>query len=531
MNDFPPKAPHAIRDRVYQLVDPLNLFSDTDGTAYMNFWQSNGAESWAETYAIKTTAGRSLLIRMYVDAFGMPPSSQGLKEGIDALEAQALRTTIPVGLRTAPHKEGFAFDLADKRYRRVIVTPGDWNITHETQPVFRRGAGVQPLPEPISGGNILKLRDFINIDDDDSWALILGWLVYALQPKGPYPILALQGEQGSCKSTIARMLTALIDPNEAPLIPLPKSERDLMVVAKSRRVLAFDNVSSISPDTKDALCRLATGSGYAGRKLYSDSETVVWKACRPIILNGIENYLVADDLADRAISITLPYLPEDRRVRESDLIRDFDRARFEILGALLDAAACALEAPTPSKAVQLPRMADFAHFAASAAIAWRSSYGQFLEIYKHNRTNAVERSLDTDPLARALSSLLEEARLWEGTYGELHTTLRDRAVSQDARDALPQKPRGLSARLRRLSPALRAIGITVTDLERSNRGYLVRLVREAPGTSAHDEHREHSPLLNIEEEKRKRETYKSNGRSQRSPRSPADDSPADKRMP
>ena len=37
--------------------------------------------------------------------------------------------------------------------------------------------------------------------DDDQWALLVAWLVAALRPSGPYPVLALLGEQGTAKST------------------------------------------------------------------------------------------------------------------------------------------------------------------------------------------------------------------------------------------------------------------------------------------------------------------------------------------
>ncbi len=36
----------------------------------------------------------------------------------------------------------------------------------------------------------------------------------SLNPSGPYPILVLQGGPGSAKSTTAKMLKEVIDPNE-----------------------------------------------------------------------------------------------------------------------------------------------------------------------------------------------------------------------------------------------------------------------------------------------------------------------------
>ncbi|MBU8922286.1 MAG: hypothetical protein KOO63_10755 [Bacteroidales bacterium] len=442
---------------------------------------------------------------MYIDKYGKPPSAQGLKEGIDALEAQARHTVVPVGLRTMPFGKGFALDLCEEQWRRAIISPGEWKISQDHLPQFRRGAGAQSLPMPVEGGSIEKLRRYVNICCDEDWILLLGWLVYALQPNGPYPILVLQGEHGACKSTAARILVCLVDPNEASLIALPKSVHDLMVVAKSRHVLAYDNVSCISPDIKDALCRIATGSGHATRKLYSDNETVVWSASKPIILNGIDNLLIADDLADRAISITLPFISEDKRIRESELMQNFQRERFEILGALLDAAALALEASPPSPGVQFTRMADFDHFAASAAGSWGVSYEQFHGTYRNNRCEAVERGLDTDPLAHAICSFLETLSPWQGTKCELLSELRGHADTQEALDSLPTNARSLGAKLRRVSPALRIVGIEISELGRTSNGYQVRIEQLDSPADVRSERHEHSTLLNLEEEKRKRE--------------------------
>jgi hypothetical protein len=40
---------------------------------------------------------------------------------------------------------------------------------------------------------------------------------------------------------------------------------------------------------------------------------------RPLILDGIENFVERADLADRAIKLTLRAIPDDRRRTERDL--------------------------------------------------------------------------------------------------------------------------------------------------------------------------------------------------------------------
>lgn len=503
------------REQVFQLVGEYDLFSDTEGAAYMSLPEVRDGLSCQAVYAIRSNEARLRLASLYRDTHGRSVSSQALREGMDSLEAEASRIPISVGLRTMSFEKGFAVDLGDKIWTRAIVSPGSWSITNDARPRFRREAGMRDLPRPISGGDITKLRRFLNVTDDDSFSLLLGWLVFALQPQGPYPILVLQGEHGSSKSTFARIVSRLVDPNTAQLISLPKSVRDLMVVARSRHVLAFDNVSTIDLEMKDALCRLATGAGHVTRKLYSDAETVVWNISRPIILNGIDNLLSADDLADRAISITLPFIHEARRVGEAALNKEFERIRPEALGALLDGAASALLTPQPQANANLPRMADFAHFAASAMSGFGSSYDEFLDIYKANRNEAVTRGLDADPLASAIESLLDTCCPWRGTIAELLCALRSHAVGRSPTDDFPENPRGLRSRIIRLVPALRSVGIEVTELPRTKKGYPLRIERVLSNAGERGERGELPTLLNLEKERKKRER---SGDLQRAPR-------------
>ena len=51
-----------------------------------------------------------------------------------------------------------------------------------------------------------------------------------------------------------------------PLTPLPSSVRELLSLARLNWILAFDHVSSLTPQIADALCRLTSGVGVACRE-------------------------------------------------------------------------------------------------------------------------------------------------------------------------------------------------------------------------------------------------------------------------
>jgi hypothetical protein len=342
--------------------------------------------------------------------------------------------------------------------------------------MFLRSSGMHPLPEPVRGGTLETLRGLINLpqDSDHAWALIKAWLVAALTPRGPYPLLALPGEQGTAKSTQAKLLQALIDPATSELRSAPRELRDLSIAAQGCWLLGFDNISHIQPWLSDALCRWATGGGWATRELYTDLDEVLFEARRPVLLNGITNYIRAPDLLDRTIQIELPPIPKgkrrpERRGHPDDLpgvLDEFEEYRPRVLGALVDLVAEALQGLPGVYLANLPRMADFAMLGLAAEKAtsrrpWSLNTSIFLQAYDHSITEAHEHAIEGSPIGPALLAVMETGA-WSGSHTELLEQLQIQGGDRVSRGkSWPKTPRGLSGEISRLPPALRARGYEV----------------------------------------------------------------------
>jgi hypothetical protein len=90
-------------------------------------------------------------------------------------------------------------DLTDEHWRTVDVGPDGWRVIASPPARFRRPAGMSPLPVPNSFLNLASRNDFV---------LIVTWVLAALRPQGPYPLLAVSGEQGSAKTVLSKLLSA-----------------------------------------------------------------------------------------------------------------------------------------------------------------------------------------------------------------------------------------------------------------------------------------------------------------------------------
>jgi hypothetical protein len=52
-----------------------------------------------------------------------------------------------------------------------------------------------PLPVPERGGSIEALQSFLNLSNQNDFALVVAWLLAALRSSGPYPLLAIYGSR------------------------------------------------------------------------------------------------------------------------------------------------------------------------------------------------------------------------------------------------------------------------------------------------------------------------------------------------
>ena len=334
-----------------------------------------------------------------------------------------------------------------------------------------------PLPVPAESGSIEALASFCNISSRSDFILVISWLLAALRHGGPYPILALSGEQGAAKTVLSKMLRALIDPNVAPVRSAPREERDLFIAANNGHLLAFDNLSDLPAWTSDALCRLASGGSFAVRRLYTDQDETLFQAARPVILNGIEDVITRPDLADRAIFVVLPHIPEHRRRPEKEMWHEFEKRRPHLLGALLDTAAHGLRTLPNIRLEQPPRMADFAYWA-TACEAVVCSGGGFLRAYRANRKTAIEDVVEADPVAARIRELMAKRTLWAGSASDL---LRMGATELSSVGlGWPTSPRALAGRLRRAQAPLRVLGIEISFGREGHAGTRVITLRARP---------------------------------------------------
>jgi phage/plasmid primase-like uncharacterized protein len=445
----------------------VELFHTEDKTAYATI----AVDGHHETYPVGSTDFRDWLVHKFYKLKKSSPSSEAMASARMSVSARARfeGKRRNVYLRVAELDGKLYVDLCDDKWRCIEVSTAGWRICPEPPVRFRRKAGMLPLPVPTIGGSVDLLRPFLNLregeDGDHEFVMLVSFLVTALSPIYPYPALAVTGVQGAAKSWTSELLRLLVDPNSVPKRVMPHDARSLYIQAQGSHVMCFNNISHIPTWISDALSCILDGDGFSVRALFTDSDEMLFGGAHPMVLNGIEDFLVRPDLAERTITITLHGIEEVRRREMKELRRRFDEARPLILGALLDIMAHGLKTAADGLTVgQLPRLADFARWSIACETACFHQ-GAFMAAFNRNREETTRIVLEADAVAQGVIALMKlYPEGWRGTATDLLGALKTVVGEETAKaKGWPKAANALSGRLRRTTPDLAKMGILISS--------------------------------------------------------------------
>ena len=384
---------------------------------------------------------RSVLFRDWLaDTFhrehDLIPSLLQLRGAVRLFEAKARRSELPpqsIALRLSHRGEPFdpaaiLIDLCNGAGESIQITTEGWQVVSSTRRAFRRSRTQQPLPPAAEAATSLPSQLRLP-------PAALAWLVCALRPIGPYPILLLKGPAASGKTMLARMLRDLIDPSASSFCPRPRTEHDVMRLAWNNYVLAFDDSADLAPGVVAALRRLSSGAPFEFDQFGFTADSLSIRLQRPIILTASDDSMASKNqaaslLANHAITIDLPHISTSQRRTEREILFEFGCARPALIATVCAAVSLAL-GNVSSTGPEFPsRFADAFQWSIAAAPALGIAESQ------------MRLALCPDILAREVAAFAHEKHFWEGTPTELLQALEAAHVPD-----LPSSPDRLSRRL------------------------------------------------------------------------------------
>ncbi|MCD9141470.1 ATP-binding protein [Streptomyces albireticuli] len=347
------------------------------------------------------------------------PSDTDLAKVARCLRAEAFqRPAEHVWVRSARHDvEGcrigqtIVIDLGRADGRQIVAEPGWWEVRegdHPTGAVFRRSRALKAMVVPDRAvkdededdaeNGLEVLRSLLNLSASD-FRLYVAWLLFSWVPDRAHPILAILGQQGTAKTKMANYGAGLVSP--AVTAGPPRNADDWIAGASAGWISIIDNLSNISAQMADVLCRAVTGDALIKRSLHSDNDAFMITLRRPVIITSIDAGALRGDLAERI----LPLHPQplgDRRRSEEELDATYEQAKPRMVQALLDLFVQVLEKLPETHPHPLPRMADFARWldALDQVAGWST-----LDDYRATFQAMSEEVIVSDPFLEAVLNL------------------------------------------------------------------------------------------------------------------------------
>jgi len=453
-----------------------HVYLDEQGDPYISF-----SEKPLISFPIHGPVFHRWLSAKFWNQYEKGYNTECFNQVISTLEGQAFHENVKQHLfnRIARYDGIIYYDLGDDQ-RVVRIDREGWKIVTSCPVKFRRFKHQKPQVTPQEGGDIRRVLQYINLRQDKDKLLFLTYLVAVLVPDIPRVILVHVGSQGAAKSTAMRVVRSLIDPSYSDLLSPPADTNELGQLANHNYCLYFDNLSRISDDLSDILCRLATGIGFSKRKLYSDDEDILYNQKVAIGFNGVTLVAHKADVLDRCLILgSWERIPDNQRLEENELLQNFDKEKPFILGALFTVLSETLRISPDVKLPKRPRMADYARYAASAAISLGESVDAFLSAFEENTIRQNQATIESSPVAQTILDFMNDKSEWIGTSSDLYGLLK-KSADKVQLDGFPKGVNWLWRKIEVVRPNLQSMGVSVAQGEKSF-GSIIQIFKDTKG--------------------------------------------------
>lgn len=398
---------------------------------------------------------------------GRGPSKGVVDEVIAHIEARGFTMPAePMSRRIYWQGQCLWICLGPRSQRSVRITRDGWSIVDTPPVIFYPASNAAALPEPTRGGHLDSLKQFFPSVTTESWPALVGFLLASFVNEGGYPLLCIAGPENVGKSMATELIRCLCDPVVGldARTSMPKTPEDLYTIAANTHVISLENVSKITHEMSDALCKVLTGGSEESRKLYSQGITHILRSRNPVIMNGIGATPERPDLLSRCIVVELQAIPEERRRTEATIRQEFQAELPAILGAMFDALVVAIRDHKSTVVTPNHRLTDAGKFVTAAEPSLGLPDGSIVSAWLAAQAGAQVDLCSADPVADVLARIFKRDKVtsWRGTASDLcKVALQLEKDGPQLPADFPRSAGRLGDHLRRRSSVIKRFGFDV----------------------------------------------------------------------
>lgn len=321
----------------------------------------------------------------------------------------------------------------------------------DVTPLFVRTSKIAKQVEPNLRPEGNPLDEFVNMCKIPNPELFKIHLITMFIAGIPMPIMAIRGHSGASKSTTSSMIKRIIDPsgraNEDNLKSFPHGEDNFVISLYNSYFSGFENISHISTEISNMLCRAVTGGSFEKRAHYTNGDIFSINVKRKILINGIDYTISQSDLADRTIVYTLERIIDEQRKSDKFIEETFRKLLPDLLGQIFLVLQKVLRLidKVEDEFRTLPRMASFGIFGEAIYQSLDHKPGEFLKMYNDNIKKNLEELYDNNPIIPCLEHILDNNKELNIQANELYKKIKEFVIREEYNiKRIPQASNGLN---------------------------------------------------------------------------------------
>lgn len=447
-----------------------NLYYDQNNETYIEVVDKNGASAGA-TYLVPIESGEfdRWLISEGHQKHNLYLDNQNLLRTIKVLvsvEAQKNGTLTEIHNRIATVNGAIYIDIGSKDRKVIRIDKHGWSVGNY-KVFFKRHKEMAELPLPERGGHIQEIFEFMPPMPKQDQCLALSWLIASFFSEIERAFLLVEGENGTGKTTLTKLLKSFIDPAHGGALTYSDNVNNMAQILDHHCIPLIDNVTKISQSVSDIFCTTYSGASHTKRKQYTDGEDYIFNLTGNVIFTTVHMTKPKSDFLNRCYKIETQMTDETYRSK-LQYEKKFEAVKGKLFGAVIDCVVKTMAEIEKSEPVTRFRTVDFDHVASCAAEVMKYGKELFWEARQHCESIKKKSITDSTPLILALDGHLKSnGNRFFGPIGKL---LQQLPKDLQIRGEIPNKPNVLARRLNELKPELNAAGIRTIRHSNSNSG-------------------------------------------------------------
>ena len=459
-----------------------NLYYDASNTTYIEI-QDVKLQQAINNYIVKIESNdfRKWLKRQYRINYKKVMSNKALIEAIQdevSEEARINGEEITIYNRIAYIDDVIYIDLGTRDRSMVKITKSGWNIG-QYKVFFKRHDKFAELPVPVKGGSIDDLIPFFPQLPETEMCLLLSWLIASFFDDIERAFLLLEGDHGSGKTRIAKLLKSFIDPSHAKVLTYNDNINEVAQQIDHNCIPIIDNASSISRKVSDLICGAFSESSHVKKKLYTDDGDFTLNLSGNLMITTTGLINPQKDFLDRCYKLLVCKTESSYQSKQVST-KNLEPLKPQIFGAILDTVVATMNQVQHVPITGNYRTVDFDRHALAAAEVMGLGAEMFHEARRNCEKAKIVSIAKNTPLIEALTNYLESNNNhFSGYMSQLVKMLPSYTVEPAA---ITRHTQVLSKQINKVKPQLAALGISIIGPKNDHRGARYEIIRSVEAT-------------------------------------------------